>query len=96
MTLLHLIVLWLLIGVAAGWLGSLLMGTGSQQGTFLDTGAGILGALLAGGFVHRYFSVSLGEDTLVVSIGAAVVCASVSLLLWRSFAAREVPRRPQP
>ncbi|MGV3624069.1 MAG: GlsB/YeaQ/YmgE family stress response membrane protein [Archangium sp.] len=77
------IVLWLLIGVSAGWLGSMVMGSSLRQGTLFDAGAGVQGAFVGGLTVQHFFASRLGDDTLVVSIAAAIGVACVALLLWR-------------
>ena len=39
---------WLLIGLIAGWLASLVMGTNSRQGMITDIVLGVLGAVVGG------------------------------------------------
>lgn len=47
------ILLWLLLGLIAGWLASVIMKTNNQQGTFTDIILGIVGAFV-GGFLMNF------------------------------------------
>ena len=42
------ILLWIIFGGIVGWIASLIMGTDSQQGLFLNIIVGIVGAILGG------------------------------------------------
>ncbi|MBP7967112.1 GlsB/YeaQ/YmgE family stress response membrane protein [Candidatus Woesebacteria bacterium] len=48
------ILLWLLLGLIAGWLASVIMGTNSQQGMLMDIILGVVGAF-AGGLLMNIF-----------------------------------------
>ena len=48
------ILLWLLLGLVAGWLASVIMGTNSQQGMLMDIILGVVGAF-AGGLLMNMF-----------------------------------------
>ncbi|PZR06028.1 MAG: hypothetical protein DI536_30855 [Archangium gephyra] len=89
------IMLWLVIGASAGWLGSMVMGSSLRQGTLFDAGAGVLGAFIGGMTVHYFFSARLGDDTLVVSIAGAIAVACVALLLWRLLSSKTGPSTPK-
>lgn len=39
---------WLIIGLLAGWLASVIMGTSTQQGMLMDLLVGLVGALIGG------------------------------------------------
>ena len=39
---------WLIVGLIAGWLASVVMGTNAQQGVLMDIALGIVGALVGG------------------------------------------------
>ncbi len=74
--------LWyILIGLAAGWIGSLIVkGTGS--GLLLNLLIGVIGSVL-GGWLLRLFGI--GGAGLVWTLLSAVVGAVVLLLLARLF-----------
>lgn len=77
---------WLVLGVVIGYLGSLIMRSDADRGAVVSTAAGILGALLAarllapllGGAPGRgFFSLSA---VLVSLLGAVVLVGLVNLL----------------
>jgi uncharacterized membrane protein YeaQ/YmgE (transglycosylase-associated protein family) len=72
---------WLMIGLLAGWLVSMVVKT--QQGLFMNIGIGIAGALI-GGFLFSLLGMSVVTGfnvwTWVVAlIGAAVLLAAIHL-----------------
>lgn len=78
------IILWIIFGGIAGWIGSIIMGTNEQQGIILNVVVGIMGAVL-GGFIMSFF----GEggvsgfnlySFLVAIVGAIVLLAIVKLV----------------
>ncbi len=73
-------VVFLLIGLVAGFLASLLVGGGGLISCLVS---GVIGAFV-GGFLFNYFGISLGiENALVVEIIHATVGAIVVVLLAR-------------
>lgn len=80
------LVVWLLLGVVIGYLGSLIMRSEADRGAVLSTLAGILGALVAGRLLaplvggapgRGFFSLSA---VLVSLLGAVVLVGLVNLL----------------
>lgn len=78
------IIVWIVFGGLAGWVGSMIMGTDGQQGILLNVIVGIVGASL-GGFIMNFF----GEggvsgfnlySFLVAVIGAVVLLYIVKLV----------------
>ncbi len=78
------ILVWIIFGALAGWVGSLIMGTDGQQGIILNIVVGIIGAAL-GGYIMSIF----GEggvtgfnlySFIVAVIGAVVLLAIVKLI----------------
>ncbi|AGB71112.1 MULTISPECIES: GlsB/YeaQ/YmgE family stress response membrane protein [Rhizobium] len=73
-------IVFLLIGLVAGFLASLIVGGGGLIGCLVS---GVIGAFV-GGFLFRYFGISLGiENALVVEIIHATVGAIIVVLLAR-------------
>ncbi|OCJ12287.1 MULTISPECIES: GlsB/YeaQ/YmgE family stress response membrane protein [Rhizobium] len=73
-------VVFLLIGLVAGFLASLIVGGGGLIGCLVS---GVIGAFV-GGFLFHYFGISLGiENALVVEIIHATVGAIIVVLLAR-------------
>ncbi|MGV1757669.1 GlsB/YeaQ/YmgE family stress response membrane protein [Rhizobium sp. A22-96] len=73
-------VVFLLIGLVAGFLASLIVGGGGLIGCLVS---GVIGAFV-GGFLFHYFGISLGiENALVVEVIHATVGAIIVVLLAR-------------
>jgi uncharacterized membrane protein YeaQ/YmgE (transglycosylase-associated protein family) len=69
--------LWIILGLIAGWLASVIMKTDSSQGPLLDIILGVVGASI-GGFVFNMFGMSgvTGFDfysLIVATIGAVIL-----------------------
>lgn len=79
------ILLWLILGLLAGWIASMIMGTNSQQGMLMDIVLGVVGAFV-GGFLMNLFGApgvtGFNMYSIVVSILGAVA------LIWLGRALR--------
>ncbi len=76
-------IVFLLIGLIAGFLASLIVGGGGLISCLVS---GVIGAFV-GGFLFHYFGISLGiENALVVEIIHATVGAIIVVLLARLIA----------
>ena len=78
------ILLWVILGAAAGWIASMIMGRDAQMGAIANIIVGILGAVV-GGFLFNL--VGLAGDTgfnlwtlLVAIVGAVVLLFVVGLV----------------
>ena len=78
------LILWIILGAAAGWIASMIMGRDSQMGAGANIVVGIVGALL-GGFLFNL--VGLPGDTgfnfwtlLVAIVGAVVLLFLVGVI----------------
>jgi uncharacterized membrane protein YeaQ/YmgE (transglycosylase-associated protein family) len=77
---------WLILGMVIGYLGSLIMRSDADRGAIVSTAAGILGALLAGRLLAPLLGSARGQgffslSALLVSlVGAVVLVALVNLL----------------
>lgn len=82
------IILWIIIGALAGWIGSKIMGTDSKQGGLANIIIGVVGAVV-GGFITR---VAMGDDAgnngLIVSFIVALLGACVVIGIWKAFSRR--------
>ncbi|MDL2398606.1 GlsB/YeaQ/YmgE family stress response membrane protein [Rhizobium calliandrae] len=76
-------IVFLLIGLVAGFLASLVVGGGGLISCLLS---GVIGAFV-GGFLFNWFGISLGiQNALVVEIIHATVGAIIVVLLARAIA----------
>ena len=71
------IIAWLIIGLAAGWLASIVMKTDAEQGAVMDIVLGIIGAFV-GGFIMNFigktgFTGFNMYSLLVATLGAIVI-----------------------
>jgi uncharacterized membrane protein YeaQ/YmgE (transglycosylase-associated protein family) len=78
----HGIIVWLIIGAIAGWLGGIIL-KGGGFGLIGNIVVGIIGALI-GGWLAGVLGVSIGSG-LVASIIMATIGAVILLLLVRMF-----------
>lgn len=79
------IIAWIVLGLIAGWIASMIMGTNSQQGMLADIVLGVLGAVMGGFLV----STLLGGEGItglnLSSIVVAVIGAALLIGLRRAF-----------
>jgi len=83
------IIAWLVLGLIAGWVGSMIVNRGRGDGLLLDIILGVVGAFV-GGFLFNLFGAAgvsgLNLYSLLVAvIGAVVVLALYHMLVRRSF-----------
>lgn len=81
------ILLWVVIGIVAGWLASVIMGTNRQQGILMDLVMGVIGAV-AGGFIMNLFGADGVTGFNVYSLLVATLGAVVVIWLYRQVAYR--------
>ncbi len=71
------IILWIVIGALAGWVGSMIMGTNAKQGSIMNIVVGIVGAVLGGFIARNVFGDSSGNNGLFASFGVALLGACI-------------------
>lgn len=82
------ILIWVLVGALAGWIGSLIMKTDQQMGALANIAVGILGAFI-GGWVIGLFGIAPAAGELnIASILTAVLGAVILLWLVKLFRGR--------
>ena len=80
------LIVWLILGVVIGYLGSLIMRSDADRGAVLTTAAGIVGALLAGRLLAPVLGGAPGQGFFSLSavlaslLGAVVLVGLVNLL----------------
>jgi uncharacterized membrane protein YeaQ/YmgE (transglycosylase-associated protein family) len=80
------IIMWVIIGALAGWLGSKIMGTDARQGGLANVIVGVLGALI-GGFVTRaMFGDSPSNNGFFASLLVALLGSVVVLGIYKAIA----------
>lgn len=81
------ILAWLVLGLAAGWLASIVMKTDSQQGVVMDIIMGIVGAFV-GGFIVNLFGAEGVNGLNIYSLLVATFGAIVAIWLGRKLSLR--------
>lgn len=73
------IVVWLIVGALAGWIGSMIMKTDAQMGALASIVVGIIGAFI-GGWVLSRLGVQVVEGQLSVPSILSAILGAVILL----------------
>jgi len=82
------IIVWILVGVAAGWLASRIVGTDAGRGALANSFLGVLGALV-GGFVTRAVLAGLDYENLEISGVAGALFGTCAVVFgWHGLARR--------
>lgn len=76
------ILLWIVIGALAGWVGSMIMGTNGRQGSIMNIVVGIVGAVIGGFMTRVFFGDSASNNGLFASFGVALLgsCVLIAIL----------------
>lgn len=78
------IIIWIILGLIAGWLASVITHTNSQQGPLMDILLGIVGAII-GGFLMNLIGAQGVTGLNIYSIVVAVIGAVVLIWARRAF-----------
>ncbi len=81
------IIAWLVLGLLAGWIGSMIVNRGRGEGLILDIVLGVVGAFV-GGFLFNLFGASGVSGLNLYSMLVAVVGAVVVLFLYHALVRR--------
>lgn len=82
------IIMWLVIGALAGWIGSKIMGTDAQQGSLANIIVGVLGAVLGGFLTRTLFGDNAGNNGMIASFLVALAGACVLIFGWKMVSGR--------
>jgi uncharacterized membrane protein YeaQ/YmgE (transglycosylase-associated protein family) len=69
------IILWIVIGALAGWLGSKIMGTDAKQGGLANVLIGVCGAVIGGIITRTLFGSDPSSHGFFASLGVALLGA---------------------
>lgn len=76
--------LWIVIGALAGWIGSKIMGTDSQQGGVANIVIGIIGAVIGGFITRTMFGDMSGDNGLIASFGVALLGSVILIAIVKA------------
>ncbi len=82
------IILWIILGALAGWIGSKIMGTDARQGAIANVVVGIVGAVVGGYGARVLFGNNAGTNSLLGSFLVALVGACVVIFIWKLISGR--------
>jgi uncharacterized membrane protein YeaQ/YmgE (transglycosylase-associated protein family) len=75
------ILMWIVIGALAGWIGSMVMGTNARQGGVMNVVVGVIGAVLGGFLARTVFGDAAGNNGFFASFGVALLGSCVLLFI---------------
>jgi uncharacterized membrane protein YeaQ/YmgE (transglycosylase-associated protein family) len=78
------VILWIVVGAAAGWLASRITGVDGRHGALANVFSGVLGALVVGS-ITRIVLARLGHETPVI-IGVAAALFGTCVVVFGSHA----------
>jgi uncharacterized membrane protein YeaQ/YmgE (transglycosylase-associated protein family) len=81
------IIAWLVLGLLAGWIGSMIVNRGRGEGLLLDIVLGVVGAFV-GGFLFNLFGSAGVTGLNLYSMLVAVIGAVVVLFLYHALVRR--------
>ncbi len=78
------IILWIIIGALAGWVGSKIMGTDRHQGGFMNILVGVVGAVVGGFLTRSMFGDMKSNNGFVASFLVALLGSVVLIGIVRA------------
>jgi uncharacterized membrane protein YeaQ/YmgE (transglycosylase-associated protein family) len=84
------IIMWVVIGALAGWIGSKIMNTDAQQGGLANIIIGVLGAVVGGFLTGLFFGDARGNNGLIASFFIALLGAVILIGLRKALTGRRV------
>jgi uncharacterized membrane protein YeaQ/YmgE (transglycosylase-associated protein family) len=81
------IIAWLVVGLLAGWIASMVVNRGRGEGLLMDIVLGVVGAIV-GGFLFGFFGHAGVTGINFYSILVAVVGAIVVLVIYHALTRR--------
>lgn len=81
------IILWVVLGLVAGWIASVIMKTNASQGPLMDIVLGVVGAVV-GGFVFNLLGQAGVTGFNLYSLAVATIGAVILIWLGRMFSTR--------
>ena len=83
-------ILWICIGVAAGWFGSKIIGPSARSSALANIGIGVVAALVAGFATQNLLGANLGYAGVLVGLGGALFGSCLLIFVWQVLSPRQV------
>ena len=77
------LILWIVIGALAGWIGSQIMGTDARQGALANIVVGVIGAVVGGFVALNMMGDMPSNNGLVTSFVVALLGACLVIFVWK-------------
>lgn len=84
------IIMWVVIGALAGWLGSKIMGTDARQGALANVVVGIVGAILGGFITSHFFGDDTANNGFIASTFVALLGSVIVIGIWKAVTRRRI------
>jgi uncharacterized membrane protein YeaQ/YmgE (transglycosylase-associated protein family) len=82
------IILWVVIGALAGWIGSKIMHTDAQQGGIANIIIGVIGAVVGGFIARAIFGDRMANNGMIASFFVALAGACIVIGLRKMITGR--------
>lgn len=84
------IIMWIIIGALAGWIGSKVMGTDGRQGGLANIVVGIIGAVVGGFISSSVFGDARSNNGMIASFFVALLGSCLVIFVWKRLAGKRV------
>ena len=82
------IIMWIIIGALAGWIGSMIMGTRAQQGALSNVIIGVVGAVIGGFITRNLLGANAANHGFIASFFVALLGAVILIGVWKLVSGR--------
>jgi uncharacterized membrane protein YeaQ/YmgE (transglycosylase-associated protein family) len=82
------IIMWIIIGALAGWIGSKIMGTDARQGGLANIIVGVIGAVVGGFLTSTLFGDLRGNNGFIASFFVSLLGAVIVIGIWKAVSGR--------
>jgi len=82
------IIMWIVVGALAGWIGSKIMGTDARQGAVANVVVGVIGALVGGFITQHLFGDNRSNNGFIASAAVALFGSVVVIWIWKAISGR--------
>lgn len=82
------IIMWIIVGALAGWIGSKIMGTDGAQGGLANIIVGVIGAVIGGFLTRSFFGDSPSNNGFIASFFVALLGSVIVIAVWKAISGR--------